>query len=156
MGYMAHGCLLRSTRQKSRFAQRPPSAISTLIVDTCFGHKMSASIYCLSPELITMIADCLGSDDLFNFRLCSQYFTNSSLRLFTNRFFRERIHLLTQHSLLALLDISRHQVFGASIHTVTITPDHLAPSGPRSPPSWNWDPDCQDGTRKVIRSTWTN
>ncbi|KAL6230834.1 hypothetical protein BDW75DRAFT_57447 [Aspergillus navahoensis] len=104
---------------------------------------MAASIYCLSPELISMIADCLGSDDLFNFRLCVQYFRNSSLRLFTNRFFRKRIHLLAPHSLLALLDISQHHQFSASIHTVIIAPDHLTPSGPYLPPSWNWDPDCQ-------------
>lgn len=91
-----------------------------------------------------MIADCLGSDDLFNFRLCAQYFRNSSLRLLINRFFRERVHLLTQHSLLALLDISQHPQFGASIHTVIITPDHRTPSAPYLPPLWNWDPDGQD------------
>jgi hypothetical protein len=68
--------------------------------------------------------------------------------LFTNRFFRERVHLLTQHSLLALLDISRHQLFGASIHTVVISPDHLTPNGPHSRPSWDWDPDYQVGTNK--------
>jgi hypothetical protein len=108
------------------------SAISTLIVNNCFGHRMAVGIYCLSLELISMIADCLRTDDLFNFRLCSQYFKNSSLQLFTNHFFRERVHLLTQHSLLALLDILRHQLFSASIHTVVISPDHLTPNSPHS------------------------
>ncbi|KAI9035150.1 bZIP transcription factor [Aspergillus affinis] len=44
----------------------------------------------------------------------------------------------------------------ASIHTVIITPDHLTPSGPYLPPSWNWDPGCQDVADKQWYKKYLN
>ncbi|CAG8899404.1 unnamed protein product [Penicillium egyptiacum] len=103
---------------------------------------MSANIDYLSPELVTIVAEHLGCEDLCNFRLSARYLRDCSLTLFSNRFFRARVHLLSRFSLMALLDISRHPLFGLSLQTVVISADHLIPDrlrdDPRSLPCWNW------------------
>lgn len=108
----------------------------------CFTLNMSATIDHLSPELIAIVAEYLGCQDLLNFRLSVRYLRDCSLTLFTNRFFRERVHLLSRNSLLALLEISRHSFFGLSMQTVVISPDHVIPDqlrdSPRSLPYWYW------------------
>ncbi|KAJ5593573.1 hypothetical protein N7537_010477 [Penicillium hordei] len=104
---------------------------------------MSASIDHLCPELVTIVAEHLGCEDLCNFRLSARYLTDFSLTLFSNRFFRERVHLLSRFNLMALLNLSRHRLFGLSLQTVVISADQLIPDqlrdNPRSLPCWNWD-----------------
>lgn len=78
----------------------------------CSTLNMPAGIDSLSPELIKIIYEQLGCDDVFNLRLSTRYLRNSSLDFFIHRFFRRRVHLLSLASLLALLDISHHPLFG--------------------------------------------
>jgi hypothetical protein len=113
---------------------------------------MPASIDCFSPELIAIIAEQLGCDDIFNLRLSTRYLRDSSLMFFINRFFRRRVHLLSRTSLLALLDISRHPFFGPSIEIVVISPDHLRPDRLHNElhcsPYWDWLPDSQSAKER--------
>ncbi|KAJ5547472.1 hypothetical protein N7513_004706 [Penicillium frequentans] len=87
-----------------------------------------------------MVTDHLGCEDLCNFRLSTRHHRDCCLTAFANRFFRRRVHLLSRASLMALLNISRHPVFGPSIQTVVISPDHLIPDhhldDPHSRPWW--------------------
>ena len=81
----------------------------------------SASISSLSPELVDMITSYLESDDLSRLRLSYRSLCECSLFRFIQRYFHTRIHVLTQHSLQALLEISRHPVFGPSIRTLGVS-----------------------------------
>ena len=80
-----------------------------------------ASISRLSPELVAMIVSHLEMDDLFNLQLSCRYHCESSLLLFIERHFQTRVHILTQHSLATLAEISRHPIFGPSIRTLEIS-----------------------------------
>lgn len=94
----------------------------------------------LGPEIIAMIAQYLESKDFFNFRLCNLYLRNSTFALFIKLYFRTRTHMLSRHSLMNLLDISHHPIFGLSIRSVVIATNHLTPDGlsdePYLPMSW--------------------
>ena len=61
----------------------------------------------------------LQSDDLFHLRMSCRYLCECSLFRFIQCYFHTCIHLLTQHSLETLLEISRHS--GPSIRTLGIT-----------------------------------
>ncbi|KAI2739161.1 hypothetical protein DTO013F2_9436 [Penicillium roqueforti] len=101
---------------------------------------MSELIDDLSPEIIAIIAQYLESNDFFNLRLSSSYLRESTLALFIKLYFRTRTHMLSQHSLMNLLDISHHPIFSLSIRSVIITTNHLTPDGlsdePYLPTSW--------------------
>ncbi|KAJ6117893.1 hypothetical protein N7523_005764 [Penicillium sp. IBT 18751x] len=89
---------------------------------------MSSTIDCLSLELVALIAENLESVDLLNFRLSSRHLRQGSLSCFIKRYFRERIHLLDQHSLSTLLQISSDSRLGPEIRKVVISPDHFVPN----------------------------
>lgn len=59
---------------------------------------MSATINHLCPEFIAIVAEHFGCQDLLDFRLGVQYLRDCSLILFSNRFFRDCVHLLSQNS----------------------------------------------------------
>jgi hypothetical protein len=113
---------------------------------------LPAGIDCFTPELIAIISEQLGCDDILNLRLGNRFLRDSSLMFFINRFFRRRVHLLSRPSLLVLLDISRHPFFGPSIKTVVISPDHLTPDRLHdelhSSPYWDWAPDSQSAKER--------
>ncbi|KAJ5463262.1 hypothetical protein N7475_008206 [Penicillium sp. IBT 31633x] len=90
---------------------------------------MSRLIDNLSPEIIPLIAQYLDSNDFFNLRLCNSYLKGTTLSLFLKLYFHTRTHMLSRHSLINLLNISNHPIFGRSIRSVIITTDHLTPDG---------------------------
>lgn len=95
-----------------------------------FHHaNMSQLIDNLSPEIIAIIAQYIESKDFFNLRLSSLYLRDSTFALFLKLYFRTRTHMLSRHSLMNLLDISHHPIFGPSIRSVVITTNHLTPDG---------------------------
>lgn len=81
----------------------------------------------LSPEIIALVAEHLGSEEIFNFRLATQYLSACSRPIFIKRCFRKRIHLLSRGSLVALLEISRNPNLGPYIQEIHINTNHYIP-----------------------------
>ena len=81
----------------------------------------------LSRELLDKVLDHLDTDDLRNLRLSCHYLRAGSLDKFARRYFRVRRHLVTLESLECLVAISRHEVLGPEIHTITISDSVMGP-----------------------------
>ena len=86
----------------------------------------STNIHSLSPELVASVGEFLDSDGLFNLRFSNRYVCECCLHLFIRRYFRERTHLITQHSLDALLDMTQQPKFGHAMQRLVISRRYLA------------------------------
>ena len=82
---------------------------------------MPVNICSLSSKLTARSAEYLESDDLFSLRLANRYLRDSSLCIFTRRYFQVRIHLATLRGLNCLLDISQHPLFGRALRVLVIS-----------------------------------
>ena len=114
-------CFVHPEKLSSKKASLQPPWLSKLFKVQSISHVDPAGMSSLSYELVSMIASHLESNGLFNLRLSCRYLRECSLRQFIQRLFHTRIHLLTQHSLKTLLEISRHPFFCPSVRTLGIS-----------------------------------
>ncbi|KAF1810890.1 hypothetical protein P152DRAFT_515675 [Eremomyces bilateralis CBS 781.70] len=86
-----------------------------------------ARIVSLPVEILEEIGEVIGNsyypENLFDYRLTCSLLRDTSLRAFKDKYFSRRNHLLTEESLLCLLDIARDPALGPAIKSVTFATD---------------------------------
>jgi hypothetical protein len=110
--------------------------------------KPSATLEGMPPEMMTMILSCvekvpkpvwkvtyklpinhfkyiIDSDDIFSLRLTSNRIRDTTWYGFIMRYFTTRKHMLSRHSLQALLDISNHSTLRHCVRKVIIGPERV-------------------------------
>jgi hypothetical protein len=108
----------------------------------------SATVEGMPPEVMTMIVSCvekvpkpawkttyelpndhfehiIESEDLFSLRLTSNRIRDTTWYGFVVRYFTTRKHMLSRHSLQALLDISNHTVLRHCVRKIIIGPERV-------------------------------
>ncbi|KAF2146662.1 uncharacterized protein K452DRAFT_282837 [Aplosporella prunicola CBS 121167] len=93
----------------------------------------------LPVELINDIVRRIDPTSFFSLRLVCRELTAKSFDTFSERYFRTREHFISDYSLDALVDISRHGLLGPAVETLIIDTDpfqeclHLPAPLPASP-----------------------
>ncbi|KAG9519714.1 hypothetical protein KCV07_g4737, partial [Aureobasidium melanogenum] len=81
-----------------------------------------ATLSTLPVEMLDRILQLVDNSDLINLRYVSKYICAVANRPFAFRNFRTRRHVVTEHSLKALLAISAHETFGAYFKDIIFSP----------------------------------
>ncbi|KAG9563794.1 hypothetical protein KCU71_g3364, partial [Aureobasidium melanogenum] len=81
-----------------------------------------ATLSTLPVEMLDRILQLVDNSDLINLRYVSKYICAVANRPFAVRNFRTRRHMVTEHSLKALLAISAHETFGAYFKNIIFSP----------------------------------
>ncbi|KAI0384213.1 hypothetical protein F5Y04DRAFT_249266 [Hypomontagnella monticulosa] len=79
----------------------------------------------LPNEVLDMISDCLGAQDLGALRLTSKRLNAASLPSFSRGYFKTRYVMFSRLSLQNLIEIAQHPVFGPSVRTLEICLDRF-------------------------------
>lgn len=72
------------------------------------------------PEIISHIFSHVNNGDLMELRLVNKQISASATRPFGLAYFTERNHVISEHSIQVLLDITEHPVFGPYVKTVVL------------------------------------
>ncbi|KAF1350681.1 hypothetical protein BDV97DRAFT_389101 [Delphinella strobiligena] len=71
-------------------------------------------------EMVAIIGHHAGRSTLYNLRLTCKTMANITELTFAKRFFSERRHIFSRHSLEELVAITAHPVFGCHVHAVIL------------------------------------
>ncbi|KAG9531192.1 hypothetical protein KCU93_g2000, partial [Aureobasidium melanogenum] len=87
-----------------------------------FSSPTKATLSTLPVEMLDKICRLVDYPDLVNLRCVNKYICAVANKPFAIRSFSTRRHVVTEHSLKALLAISAHETFGAHIKKIILSP----------------------------------
>lgn len=132
---------------------KPASQLRSL--GTRYQASAMLTLTSLPGEVITLLVIELGTEGFLNLRLTCKYMHSKSFSQFLACYFKIRYHMLDRQSLLNLLEVSAHLVFGLALHTLEICVDHLTEDPPSyHPGTWNnpvkWPFGDESGVEAVV------
>lgn len=92
------------------------------------SHCIRPTLQTLPHELILKIIESVDSKDLISLRLTCRDVSACTLVRFSKVHFSERRHILTRHSLQALIDITAHPVYGKDVRSISLGSSRLCES----------------------------
>ncbi|GIZ42193.1 hypothetical protein CKM354_000547100 [Cercospora kikuchii] len=116
-------------------------------------ENMGSTFLQLPPELIEAIAAATEGSDLLALRLTSTEVAKNVDKIFVQRYFTHRRHLITRASFEALLNITGSQRLCRKLKTIELVVTNVSPSVVRSTP--HGVAAClQDDCQRAIWSSW--